>query len=65
MYSKLFSKFPLSRESGEKYKKELLSYGGGRDPWTCVGAVLDQPHLANGDKAAMDTVGKWSIDQDQ
>ena len=63
MFDKLFADNPLSRQAGEKYKKELLSYGGGKDPWACVGAVLDQPEIAKGDKAAMDAVGNWTIDQ--
>jgi mitochondrial intermediate peptidase len=33
VWSKLFAADPLSRRTGEKYKNELLKYGGGKDPW--------------------------------
>ena len=32
-----FVKDPLSREMGEKYKNEVLKWGGARDPWMCLG----------------------------
>lgn len=62
VFEKLFSNDPLSRESGEKYKTELLRYGGGKDPWQCVGAVLGEPEVAEGSQRSMDLVGSWSID---
>jgi intermediate peptidase len=35
----------LSRESGEKYKKEVLEWGGARDGWTCMKAILGEDIL--------------------
>ncbi|KAI8321148.1 zincin [Martensiomyces pterosporus] len=60
---------PLSREAGERFKNEVLRWGGGRDPWKCVAAVLDNgktPHsevdaVSQGSKSAMRTVGSWRL----
>lgn len=60
----VFKADPLSRTAGEMLKTEVLSYGGGRDPWTMVANVLDQPELQSGDKAAMKEVGRWSVEDD-
>ena len=62
VFSRLFEADPLSRESGEKYKEELLRHGGGKDPWSCVAGVLGEEALAKGDRAAMDAVGSWNVD---
>lgn len=65
IYHKLFAADPLSREAGEVYKDELLRFGGGKDPWTCVGNTLggrEREILAKGDKRSMDLVGSWNVD---
>nr|ALK27862.1 mitochondrial intermediate peptidase 1 [Limonomyces culmigenus] len=64
VWSKLFSANPLSRRTGEKYKTELLRYGGGKDPWKMVAALLDAPQLALGDAEAMKEVGRWRIEDE-
>ena len=51
----------LSRESGEKVRSEILKWGGGRDPWKCVGGVLDNQRLTEGGKGAMKEVGRWGV----
>ena len=35
-----FKKDPFSREMGEKYRREVLQYGGSRDPWNLVTNIL-------------------------
>ncbi|KAI9834944.1 MAG: hypothetical protein M1819_002667 [Sarea resinae] len=50
---------PVSREAGERYRREVLSWGGGRDGWKCVAGVLGDERLAEGGPAAMAEVGKW------
>ena len=35
-----FKKDPFSREMGEKYRREVLQYGGSRDAWTLVANIL-------------------------
>jgi intermediate peptidase len=51
----------IQRESGERFKREVLSWGGSRDPWACVGGVLREEGLADGGEAAMAEVGKWGV----
>lgn len=35
-----FKKDPFSREMGEKYRREVLQYGGSRDAWTLITNIL-------------------------
>jgi intermediate peptidase len=63
VYAKIFAADPLSREAGEKYKNEVLKHGGGKDPWTCVGSLLQDEALLSGDQRAMDAVGSWNINE--
>ncbi|KIO08613.1 hypothetical protein M404DRAFT_23136 [Pisolithus tinctorius Marx 270] len=58
----IFSSSPVERELGERYKREVLSYGGGKNPWLMLSALLKLPALEGGDAAAMQTVGQWGID---
>lgn len=58
IWSHLFAKDPLDRKSGEKFKNEVLKWGGCKDPWQMVADVLDRPELAKGDLEAMKYIGK-------
>ena len=51
----------LEREMGERYKEEVLRWGGGRDPWRCVAGVLGDEKLAEGGEEAMKEVGRWGV----
>ncbi|PWN48305.1 zincin [Violaceomyces palustris] len=62
VWSSLFAKDPLSRESGEKFK-DLLRHGGGRDPWLLLAELLGDERLASGGREAMSEVGRWGIDE--
>ncbi|KDQ63283.1 hypothetical protein JAAARDRAFT_29301 [Jaapia argillacea MUCL 33604] len=64
VWRKMFSHDPLNRETGEKYKREILQYGGGKDPWAMVGALLNAPELETGDAEAMREVGKWRLEDE-
>ncbi|KAI0652026.1 peptidase family M3-domain-containing protein [Trametes meyenii] len=64
VWRKKFHADPLSRDAGEKYKKEVLRYGGGRDAWDMVGSLLDSPSLKRADGEAMAEVGRWRIEDD-
>ncbi|PCH33977.1 mitochondrial intermediate peptidase [Wolfiporia cocos MD-104 SS10] len=64
VWSKLFAHDPLRRETGEKFKREILRHGGGKDPWTMVGKLLDAPELETGDAEAMAEVGRWRIEDE-
>ncbi|KAK9463114.1 uncharacterized protein V1516DRAFT_671991 [Lipomyces oligophaga] len=50
----------LSREAGERFKSEVLVWGGGRDPWECVAGVLKMEELAAGGEEAMAVVSGWA-----
>ncbi|KAJ1962158.1 Mitochondrial intermediate peptidase, partial [Dispira parvispora] len=45
-----FAADPLSREAGEAYRDKLLRWGGGRNPWQCIGDILEDDTLRRGDE---------------
>lgn len=53
----------IDRRAGEKFKDEVLRWGGGRDPWTCLEGLMGngQGVLAEGGESAMLEVGKWGV----
>jgi intermediate peptidase len=51
----------LDREMGERYKNEVLRWGGARDGWKCVAGVLGDAKLADGGEEAMREVGRWGV----
>ncbi|KAF2685756.1 mitochondrial intermediate peptidase [Lentithecium fluviatile CBS 122367] len=51
----------VDRVHGERYKNEVLRWGGGRDGWKCVAGVLGDARLAEGGEAAMKEVGRWGV----
>lgn len=64
VWREVFAKDPLSRKAGERYKSTLLRWGAGRDPWECVGELLDDERVARGDERAMALVGEWGVEGD-
>lgn len=54
----------INRENGEWLKENLLKWGGGRDPWTCLAETLQDERLAPGDEKSMALVGSWGIKDD-
>ncbi|KPM35084.1 Mitochondrial intermediate peptidase [Neonectria ditissima] len=54
----------VNRENGERLKENLLKWGGGRDPWTCLSDTLQDDRLALGDEKSMALVGSWGIKDD-
>jgi len=64
IWQEVFLENPLSRTTGEKYKNELLRFGGGKDPWSMVSIVLNSPQLEKGDLDAMREVGRWRLEDD-
>lgn len=54
----------VDARAGERYREEVLRWGGGRDGWRCVAGVLGEEKggvLGEGGKGAMEMVGKWGI----
>jgi intermediate peptidase len=61
----------VDREAGERYKNEVLRWGGGRNGWSCVAGVLGSSNpsnadgrLAEGGEEAMREVGRWGLGRD-
>ena len=51
----------VDREAGEKFKEEVLKWGGGRSGWVCISGLLEEERLKEGGKEAMEEVGKWGV----
>lgn len=53
----------IDRAAGERFKNEVLRWGGGRDPWKCLEGLIGEGKgiLAEGGDAAMDLVGGWGV----
>ena len=51
----------IDREAGERYKEEVLKWGGGRDGWACISGVLGDERLRDGGEEAMAEVGRWGV----
>ncbi|KAJ6171323.1 Mitochondrial intermediate peptidase [Penicillium chermesinum] len=56
------------RAAGERYKNEVLRWGGGRNGWQCVAGVLGESNPSNangrlveGGDEAMREVGRWGL----
>ena len=46
IWERCFKDDPFSREMGEKYRREVLQYGGSRDPWKLIASILGhQPSI--------------------
>ncbi|KAM0749005.1 mitochondrial intermediate peptidase [Meredithblackwellia eburnea MCA 4105] len=58
-----FAENPLSREKGDKFKKDLLKWGGGKEPWEMVGIVVGSDVVREGGEKAMREVGRWGIEE--
>ncbi|RKF61396.1 Mitochondrial intermediate peptidase [Erysiphe neolycopersici] len=61
IWSKVFEngKASVSRVHGERFQREVLKWGGARNPWKCLSNVLEDERLENGGEKAMSIVGSW------
>lgn len=57
----VFEDNPLERRNGQRYREEVLKWGGGRDGWRCVAGVLgeEKKWMGEGGEEAMREVGQW------
>lgn len=62
VWKDIFDKDPLDRSMGERYKNEVLKFGGGKEPWKMLGSLLNLPEIEDGDHRAMELVGHWGVD---
>lgn len=51
----------VDREAGERFRREVLRWGGSREPWKCVAGLLGDGRLENGGEQAMKEVGRWGV----
>lgn len=51
----------VDRAAGERMKDHVLKWGGGRDPWRCMGNLLEDGRIEDGDETAMGIVGSWGL----
>lgn len=51
----------VKRERGERFRHEVLKWGGSRDGWECLAGLLRDERLRNGGEEAMRLVGKWGV----
>ncbi len=61
VWAQVFRESPLSRENGERFKNEVLRYGGGKNAWDMTAQLLDEPTLKEGGRDAMQKVGAWGM----
>lgn len=53
VWEHVFKKNPISREAGEKWRNQVLRWGGSKNPWELVANVLDAPEMKKGDEVAI------------
>ena len=51
----------VKREGGQRFRDEVLKWGGSRDGWKCLAALLGDGRLRDGGPEAMAEVGKWGV----
>ncbi|PVG03221.1 zincin [Serendipita vermifera] len=61
VWARVFRDSPMSRESGERFKNEILRYGGAKNAWEMVSDLLEEPMLREGGVEAMREVGRWGV----
>nr|AEX07902.1 MIP protein [Volvariella volvacea]AFB35534.1 mitochondrial intermediate peptidase [Volvariella volvacea] len=64
VWQDVFSGDPLNRKWGDRFRSEVLQYGGGRDPWRMISALLGMSEFEGGDEEAMRRIGQWRIDDE-
>lgn len=57
----LFAANPLDRSKGDKFKNEVLKWGGSKNPWLCVADALDTPEISAGDSRAIELIGETEL----
>lgn len=62
VWKDVFEAEPIRRENGERFKEEVLKWGGGRSGWKCLAGVLGRRELEEGGERAMVEVGRWGSD---
>ncbi|KAI9598495.1 hypothetical protein BDF19DRAFT_237329 [Syncephalis fuscata] len=56
-----FAADPLSRVAGERLRNDILRWGGARDPWHCMGDLLEDEQIREGGAVGMRRVGAFGL----
>ncbi|KAL8940600.1 MAG: hypothetical protein Q9211_002195 [Gyalolechia sp. 1 TL-2023] len=51
----------VAREKGQRFRDEVLMWGGSRDGWRCLSNLLREDRLRDGGPEAMAAVGRWGV----
>lgn len=51
----------VKRENGQRFRDEVLMWGGSRDGWRCLSNLLRDEGLKDGGPKAMAAVGRWGV----
>lgn len=51
----------IKRENGQRFRDEVLMWGGSRDGWGCLSNLLRDEGLRDGGPEAMAAVGRWGV----
>ena len=54
----------VSRENGQRFRDEVLKWGGARSGWSCLAGLLRDKRLEDGGPEAMAEVGRWGVEND-
>lgn len=52
----------ISREKGQRFRDEVLRWGGARSGWSCLVGLLQDERLEGGGAEAMAEVGRWGVE---
>lgn len=52
----------VSREKGQRFRDEVLRWGGARSGWSCLAGLLRDERLEGGGPQAMAEVGRWGVE---
>jgi mitochondrial intermediate peptidase len=52
----------VSREKGQRFRDEVLRWGGARSGWSCLAGLLGDERLKDGGPEAMAEVGRWGVE---
>lgn len=53
----------ISRENGQRFRDEVLRWGGARSGWSCLAGLLRDERLEGGGPEAMAEVGRWGVEK--
>lgn len=65
VWQQWFANDPLNRTAGERLRNDVLRWGGARDPWRCMGDLLEDEAIRAGGAIGMSRVGAFGLQDSQ